>query len=137
MTYRIGVDIGGTFTDVALVDEASGEVFNGKVLSTPQDPSRGFMEAVQRLVEQEAIAPEAVTYIVHGTTVATNAIIEGKVASTGFITTEGFRDMLEIARQIRPELYNLQFEKPQPECRSAWMRGARCWCRATRLVCGR
>ncbi len=114
MAYRIGVDIGGTFTDVALIDEASGEIFNGKVLSTPQDPSRGFMEAVQRLVEQEAIAPEAVTYIVHGTTVATNAIIEGKVASTGFITTEGFRDMLEIARQIRPELYNLQFEKPQP-----------------------
>ena len=58
---RIGADVGGTFTDVALVDEASGEVFNGKVLSTPQDPSRGFMEAVQRLVEQGAIAPEAAT----------------------------------------------------------------------------
>ena len=114
MAYRIGVDIGGTFTDIALIDEATGQVYNGKVSSTPDDPSEGFMEAVRRLVEEQAVAPDEVSYIVHGTTVATNAIIEGKVASTAFITTDGFRDMLEIARQIRPELYNLQFEKPQP-----------------------
>lgn len=114
MAYRLGVDIGGTFTDIALIDEATGRIYNGKVSSTPQDPSQGFMAAVERLVEQQGIAPDAVSYIVHGTTVATNAIIEGKVAPTGFITTEGFRDMLEIARQIRPELYNLQFEKPRP-----------------------
>ena len=114
MAYRLGVDIGGTFTDIALVDETTGQVYNGKVSSTPHDPSAGFMEAVRRLIEQRQVVPDAVSYIVHGTTVATNAIIEGKVASTAFITTDGFRDMLEIARQIRPELYNLQFEKPQP-----------------------
>ena len=114
MAYRLGVDIGGTFTDIALIDEATGQIYNGKVASTPQDPSQGFMEAVRRLIEQQQVAPTEVAYIVHGTTVATNAIIEGKVAPTGFITTDGFRDMLEIARQIRPELYNLQFDKPQP-----------------------
>ena len=114
MAYRLGVDIGGTFTDIALINETTGQVYNGKVSSTPDDPSEGFMEAVRRLVEEQAVAPDEVSYIVHGTTVATNAIIEGKVASTAFITTDGFRDMLEIARQIRPELYNLQFEKPQP-----------------------
>lgn len=114
MAYRIGVDIGGTFTDIALIDEASGQIYTGKVASTPQDPSGGFMEAVQRLLAKQQVAAEDVAYIVHGTTVATNAIIEGKVAPTGFITTEGFRDMLEIARQIRPTLYDLQFEKPRP-----------------------
>ena len=114
MAYRFGVDIGGTFTDIALIDEATGQVHNGKVLSTPHDPSLGFIEAVERLVREHDVSPEGVDYIVHATTVATNAIIEGKVAATGFITTEGFRDMLEIARQIRPELYNLQFEKPKP-----------------------
>ena len=114
MAYRLGVDIGGTFTDIALVDEATGQIYTGKVASTPQDPSGGFMEAVQRLLAKQQIAAQDVAYIVHGTTVATNAIIEGKVAPTGFIATEGFRDMLEIARQIRPTLYDLQFEKPRP-----------------------
>ena len=114
MAYRLGVDIGGTFTDIALIDEATGQIYTGKVSSTPQDPSGGFMEAVQRLLAKQQIAAQDVAYIVHGTTVATNAIIESKVAPTGFITTEGFRDMLEIARQIRPTLYDLQFEKPRP-----------------------
>lgn len=114
MAYRLGVDIGGTFTDIALIDEATGRIYTGKVSSTPQDPSGGFMEAVQRLLAKQQVAAQDVAYIVHGTTVATNAIIEGKVAPTGFVTTEGFRDMLEIARQIRPTLYDLQFEKPRP-----------------------
>ena len=114
MAYRLGVDIGGTFTDIALIDETTGRIYTGKVSSTPQDPSGGFMEAVQRLLAKQQIAAKDVAYIVHGTTIATNAIIEGKVAPTGFITTEGFRDMLEIARQIRPALYDLQFEKPRP-----------------------
>ena len=114
MAYRLGVDIGGTFTDIALIDETTGRIYTDKVSSTPQDPSGGFMEAVQRLLAKQQIAAKDVAYIVHGTTIATNAIIEGKVAPTGFITTEGFRDMLEIARQIRPTLYDLQFEKPQP-----------------------
>jgi N-methylhydantoinase A len=114
MAYRLGVDIGGTFTDATLINEETGEIHIGKVSSTPQDPSLGFIEVTQRILRQNNVAPAEITYLVHGTTVATNAIIEGKVARTGFITTAGFRDMLEIARQIRPSLYDLGFEKPKP-----------------------
>ena len=74
----------------------------------------GFMEATHRILRENNVAPTEVSYVVHGTTVATNSIIEGKTARTGFVTTEPFRDMLEIARQIRPSLYDLQFEKPKP-----------------------
>jgi N-methylhydantoinase A len=113
--YRIGVDIGGTFTDGTLVDSTTGQVTTSKVLSTPSDPASGFISAVQKLLDlDQSVAPEAIEHVVHATTVATNAIIEGKTAKTAFVTTEGFRDMLEIARQIRPSLYDLQFEKPAP-----------------------
>jgi N-methylhydantoinase A len=112
--YRLGIDIGGTFTDATLLDESTGKIWTGKVSTTPADPSRGFMEAVLHLLQQAKVRPQEVRYVVHATTVATNAIIEGKMARTGFITTEGFRDMLEIARQVRPTLYDLQFEKPRP-----------------------
>ena len=113
--YRIRVDIGGTFTDGTLVDSTTGQVTTSKVLSTPEDPATGFISAVQKLLEMDdSIEPAAVEHVVHATTVATNAIIEGKTAKTAFVTTEGFRDMLEIARQIRPSLYDLQFEKPRP-----------------------
>ena len=112
--YRLGVDIGGTFTDATLINETTGEIRVGKVPSTPQDPSQGFMEATHRILREAAVSPDEVGYVVHGTTVATNSIIEGKVARTGFVTTDGFRDLLEIQRQIRPSLYDLQFEKPRP-----------------------
>ena len=112
--YRLGVDIGGTFTDATLINEETGEIRVGKVPSTPQDPSHGFMEATHRILREAGVSPDEVSYVVHGTTVATNSIIEGKVARTGFITTDGFRDLLEIQRQIRPSLYDLQFEKPRP-----------------------
>ncbi|MBV7339924.1 hydantoinase/oxoprolinase family protein [Chloroflexi bacterium TSY] len=114
MAYRLGIDIGGTFTDATLINETTGEIRISKVASTPEDPSLGFMAATDRILRENGVAPADVIYLVHGTTVATNAIIEGKVARTGFITTEGFRDMLEIARQTRPSLYDLQFEKPKP-----------------------
>ena len=114
MAYRLGIDIGGTFTDATLVHEETGELRIGKVPSTPKDPSAGFMEATLRILRENEVAPDEVTYVVHGTTVATNSIIEGKIARAGFVTTDGFRDMLEIARQIRPSLYDLQFEKPKP-----------------------
>ncbi|MDQ4144373.1 MAG: hydantoinase/oxoprolinase family protein, partial [Actinomycetota bacterium] len=113
-TYRIGIDVGGTFTDVMLIDEQTGQVHIGKVPSTPHDPSVGFLNAMERILPQAQVAPERVAYVVHGTTVATNAIIEGKGAKTGFITTLGFRDILEIQRQIRPVLYDVMFEKPKP-----------------------
>ena len=112
--YRLGVDIGGTFTDATLVNETTGEIRVGKVPSTPNAPAGGFMEATHRMLREANVSPAEVEYVVHGTTVATNAIIEGKVAHTGFITTEGFRDLLEIQRQIRPNLYDLHFEKPRP-----------------------
>ena len=114
MAQRLGIDIGGTFTDAMLIDETTGAVRVSKVSSTPQDPSIGFMEVAERILREAGVSPSDVTYVVHGTTVATNAIIEGKVARAAFVTTEGFRDMLEIARQIRPVLYDLQFEKPKP-----------------------
>lgn len=112
--YRLGVDIGGTFTDAILINELTGEIRVGKVPSTPLDPSQGFMEATHRMLREADLAPDEVRFVVHGTTIATNTIIEGKVARAGFITTDGFRDLLEIQRQIRPTLYDLQFEKPQP-----------------------
>jgi N-methylhydantoinase A len=112
--YRVGIDIGGTFTDGTLIDEKTGGFRIAKVLSTPDDPSVGFMTALQRLLDEADVAPGAVRYLVHATTVATNAIIEGKTAKTGFVTTDGFRDMLEIARQTRPSLYDVHFVKPPP-----------------------
>ena len=114
MAYRLGIDIGGTFTDATLLQEETGELHIGKVPSTPRDPSVGFMEATHRILRANNVSPDEVTYVVHGTTIATNSIIEGKLARAGFVTTDGFRDMLEIARQIRPSLYDLQFEKPKP-----------------------
>jgi N-methylhydantoinase A len=112
--YRLGIDIGGTFTDALLLDEQTGEVKVGKVPSTPREPLVGFMAATQRMLEKVGTTPEDIVYVVHGTTIATNAIIEGSVSRTAFVTTAGFRDMLEIARQIRPSLYDLQFQKPSP-----------------------
>ena len=112
--FRLGVDIGGTFTDATLVDESSGRLWNAKVSSTPGDPAQGFLTATRQILARAGLAPESLRYVVHATTVATNAIIEGKVAPTALITTEGFRDILEIARQIRPSLYDTLFEKPVP-----------------------
>lgn len=112
--YRIGIDIGGTFTDAMLLNEDTGHARTAKVPTTPSDPSQGFLDSIRHLLSDGNISPGEISYLVHATTIATNAIIEGKTARTGFITTDGFRDMLEIARQIRPSLYDLQFEKPPP-----------------------
>jgi N-methylhydantoinase A len=109
---RIAIDIGGTFTDATLIDEATGATSIAKVLTTPSDPSEGFMQALRRVLGERN--PGEVALVVHATTVATNAIIEGKIARSGFVTTAGFRDLLEIARQVRPTLYDTQFEKPPP-----------------------
>lgn len=112
--YRLGIDIGGTFTDATLIDEETGTVHVVKVPSTPSKPSSGFINAALRVLEEADVAPSELSYVVHGTTVATNAIIEGNIARTAFVTTEGFSDMLEIARQTRPTLYDLRFVKPKP-----------------------
>ncbi|MBA3476210.1 MAG: hydantoinase/oxoprolinase family protein [Actinobacteria bacterium] len=114
MSIRLAVDIGGTFTDATLIDEETGSVSIAKVLTTPVDPSEGFMRAVERVLAGAGVEAGQVGFVVHATTVATNAIIEGKIARSGFVTTEGFRDLLEIARQVRPSLYDTQFEKTKP-----------------------
>jgi N-methylhydantoinase A len=114
MSLRVAIDIGGTFTDATLIDEETGDVAIAKVLTTPSDASEGFMQAVERALREGGVQATQVNFVVHATTVATNAIIEGKIARSGFVTTEGFRDLLEIARQVRPTLYDTQFEKPPP-----------------------
>jgi N-methylhydantoinase A len=119
-SYRLGVDIGGTFTDGALVDEATGEILIVKVPTTPVDPAAGFMAAVERALQRVQSTGEAVRLVVHATTVATNALIEGKTARVGMITTRGFRDVLEIGRQIRSRLYDVHLTKPRPLVSRRW-----------------
>ena len=114
MSVRLAIDIGGTFTDATLIDEDTGSVAIAKVLTTPSDPSEGFMQAVERALRDGGVQAAQVSFVVHATTVATNAIIEGTIARSGFVTTDGFRDLLEIARQVRPTLYDTQFEKAAP-----------------------
>jgi N-methylhydantoinase A len=113
MAWRIGVDSGGTFTDVCLFEEGSGRVEVWKVPSTPDDPSRGIAQGIGEAIARVGARPEETSYFGHGTTVATNALIQHRGVRTGLITSEGFRDLLEIGRQKRPELYDLQADKPE------------------------
>ena len=113
--YRIGADIGGTFTDVVCVREGENEapiVF--KVASTPADPGDAVLLAVKRLAASEGVEPGAVSQLAHGTTVATNAVLERKGGRLGIITTEGFRDTLEIGRQMRREMYEVRLDPQTP-----------------------
>jgi N-methylhydantoinase A len=112
--YRVGVDIGGTFTDIFLLSPEGGEVAIGKVLTTPRDPAQAVVNGLRELLAERGIAPSAVTHLVHGTTLITNAIIERKGAKTGLITTKGFRDALEIGRERRYDIYDISLENPEP-----------------------
>lgn len=114
MRYRIGVDIGGTFTDLAALAEDGSGLILQKLPTTPEDPSRGFAEGLEALLGEGRLAAEAVGYLAHGTTVAINAVLEGKGARTGLLTTRGMRDLLELRRQVRDRLYDLQADKPEP-----------------------
>ncbi len=111
MAWRVGVDSGGTFTDVFLFEDDSGAVEVWKVSSTPDDPSRGIAAGVEEAAARVGAAVADIGYFGHGTTVGTNALIQHKGVRTGLITTGGFRDLLEIGRQKRPDLYDLQAEK--------------------------
>ena len=122
-TYRLGIDIGGTFTDGALVNETTGELSIIKVLSTPANPADGFMEALERAQRQEGFAPESVRQLVHATTIATNALIEGNQTPIGMLVTEGFSDVLEIGYQIRPKLYDIFQAKPASLVPRRWSLG--------------
>jgi len=112
-TFRLGIDIGGTFTDIVAMDP-EGRIVVKKVSSTIEDYSRGIAEGMRELLAENAILPATVDEVVHATTVATNAVLEGKGARTGLITTAGFRDVLEFRRVRVPELYNLDYVKPPP-----------------------
>ena len=112
MAWRVGVDSGGTFTDICLFDESSGRIAVWKVPSTPADPSLAVAQGFGEAIAQIAARASDVSYFGHGTTVATNALIQHRGAPTGLITSDGFRDLLEIGRQKRPDLYDLQADKP-------------------------
>jgi N-methylhydantoinase A len=111
---RIGVDVGGTFTDFVLVDEARGRVLTGKRLTTPEDPGRAILDGIARLLDEAGSGIGEVRQVVHGTTLVTNTVIERKGAKIGLITTRGFRDSLEMGREMRYDLYDLALEKPEP-----------------------
>ena len=114
MSARCGVDIGGTFTDLVVVDEVTGAVRVGKVLTTAKDPAHGVEQGVQSLLDDAGVDPGRVRAVVHGTTLATNALIERKGARTGLLTTEGFRDALEIRHEGRYDMYDLLIDPPPP-----------------------
>jgi N-methylhydantoinase A len=112
---RIGIDTGGTFTDVVALDEETGELVTTKTPSTPGNPADGFMTGIDRILGQLGADGEAVTAISHGTTVATNQLLEGKVGRLGFVTTLGYEAMLEIARQSVPDGYGNSYFWVKPE----------------------
>ncbi|TNC22065.1 MULTISPECIES: hydantoinase/oxoprolinase family protein [Amycolatopsis] len=102
MTYRLGVDVGGTFTDILLIDEDSGQTYRAKTSSTPEDQSIGVLRGIERACELANVSLSEIREVFHGTTVATNAILEDKGARVGLVTTEGFRQVLQIARSFVP-----------------------------------
>jgi N-methylhydantoinase A len=109
---RLGVDIGGTFTDVAL--EADGRRYSAKILTTPEAPERAVIEAIHSVLREAALAPADLSIVIHGTTLATNALIERKGAKTALLTTEGFRDTIEIRHENRFEQYDVNIDLPPP-----------------------
>src|SRR5579884_1759115 len=109
---RLGVDIGGTFTDVAL--EAGGRRWSAKVLTTPEAPARAVLDAIRAVLDAAALGPADLAIIIHGTTLATNALIERKGAKTALLTTEGFRDTIEIRHENRFEQYDVNIDLPPP-----------------------
>ena len=110
---RMGIDIGGTFTDFVLLDGQGGLRF-GKVLTTPEDPLRAVVAGLRALLSTDKSAEDDIEYVVHGTTLITNAVIERKGARTALLTTQGFEDLLEIGREQRYDLYDLQMRFPEP-----------------------
>ncbi len=111
--YRIGIDIGGTFTDLALLG-TDGSLITRKVSSTPDDYGRGIADGIVELLRELNLKPSDIVDLVHASTIATNAILEQKGAATALITTKGFRDVLELRRLRIPVLYDLQYDKPAP-----------------------
>ncbi|MEO9634346.1 MAG: hydantoinase/oxoprolinase family protein [Parasphingorhabdus sp.] len=122
MGYRLGVDVGGTFTDLLLIDEASGKTFRDKVPSTPADPSQAVINGARGLCERQNIASSEIDLFLHGTTVATNAVLEKKIAKVGLIVTEGHRHLMQIARSLVPGGLAAWIIWPKPEPMAALQR---------------
>jgi len=118
MTARLAVDIGGTFTDLAV--ERDGERWTAKVLTTPSAPEQGVLEGVRVVLGKAGLGPADIELVIHGTTLATNAIIERKGARTALLTTEGFRDVLALGNESRYDQYDLNIDLPQPLVPRRW-----------------
>ena len=114
MSYRAGFDVGGTFTDFVVYDDATGKSHIGKTLTTPDDPTRGVMTGLRQLLERLEISFADLTQTLHATTLATNAILERSGSQTALVTTKGFRDVLQIGRQRRNDLYNIFVDRVAP-----------------------
>jgi N-methylhydantoinase A len=125
MTIRIGIDVGGTFTDFVLVDSGQRHIAKEKYLTTPQDPAVGVLEGLDLLLQRADVSLGEVQHIVHGTTLAANAIIERKGARVGLLATAGFRDALDIRREVRYDMYDLGLEFPTPLVPRHLRRGVR------------
>jgi N-methylhydantoinase A len=115
MGYRLGVDVGGTFTDLLLIDEATGKTFRDKVPSTPSDPSQAVINGARGLCERQNISPADIDLFLHGTTVATNAVLEKKIAKVGLVVTDGYRHLMQIARSLVPGGLAAWIIWPKPE----------------------
>ena len=132
---RLAADIGGTFTDIVL--ETGSFRHTTKVLTTPRAPEQGVMVGIEQVLDEAGVAPDGIDVFVHGTTLATNALIERKGARTAFLTTEGFRDILEMGFEKRFEHYDVFMDKPDPlvprplriPVRNGCRAGARFYCR--------
>ncbi len=102
MSYRLGVDVGGTFTDLLLINEENGQTHTAKVPSTPEDSSIGVLNGIDRICQESGIDPKKIRRVMHGTTVATNAVLTGKGAKVGLVTTKGYKQVLQVARSFCP-----------------------------------
>ena len=112
--YSLGVDIGGTFTDIVVYDHTTNQQLNRKVLTTHDDPSRAVIDGAAHLLDAHELNPGEFSRFVHATTLFTNALVERKGAVTGLLTTDGFRDFLEIGGERKYERYDIASEKPEP-----------------------
>jgi N-methylhydantoinase A len=121
----LGIDIGGTFTDLVIHDPRTGRAVIWKESTTPDDPARGALEGTRRVLQKAGARPQEIGRVVHATTLFTNALIERKGAKTGLLTTAGFGDVLEIARERKYELYDLFIEMPKPLVPRPWRREAK------------
>ena len=118
--FRLGFDIGGTFTDFVLVDERTGRVLLNKVLTTPREPAAAVIDGLRTLLDRDGLTPDDVVIAIHATTLITNALIERTGARTALVTTEGFRDVLELGTEVRYDIYDLFLEKPDPLVPRRW-----------------